>query len=92
MNLHQLAVDEPLSPELVLVLPPEYRAVAIARLGPPTWPAPAPRPKDDDAEVDIGIASALGELLYARLTPLVLIFVAATLLTLVLSEFAQALR
>lgn len=39
----QLAPDEVLSPELVLVLPPELRARAIARLGPPRWPSPAPR-------------------------------------------------
>lgn len=39
----QLAPDEPLSPELVLVLPPELRAQALARLGPPVWPAPRPR-------------------------------------------------
>jgi hypothetical protein len=40
----ELAPDEPLSPELVLVLPAELRAQAIARLGPPAWPAPRPRP------------------------------------------------
>lgn len=40
----ELPPDEPLSPELVLVLPAELRAQAIARLGPPAWPAPRPRP------------------------------------------------
>ena len=39
----ELALDEPLSPELVLVLPAELRAQAIARLGPPVWPAPPRR-------------------------------------------------
>lgn len=39
----QLAPDEQLSPELVLVLPPELRAEVIASLGPPVWPAPRPR-------------------------------------------------
>jgi hypothetical protein len=40
MNVDQLAPDEPLSPELVLVLPPELRAETIARLGPAVWPKP----------------------------------------------------
>lgn len=38
-----LAPEEPLSPELVLVLPPELRARAIAALGEPVWPTPRPR-------------------------------------------------
>jgi hypothetical protein len=47
MNLDQLSADEPLSPESVLVLPPELRVQAIARLGAPSWPTPrtaAPQP------------------------------------------------
>ena len=40
MNITQLPLDEPLSPELVLVLPPDLRAQALALLGPPVWPAP----------------------------------------------------
>lgn len=36
----ELAPNEPLSPELVLVLPPELRAEALAALGPPVWPTP----------------------------------------------------
>ena len=40
----QIAPGEPLSPELVLVLPPELRARAIAALGDPVWPKPKPRP------------------------------------------------
>ena len=43
MTIPQLAPDEPLSPELVLVLPPELRAQALARLGPPVRPTPRPR-------------------------------------------------
>ena len=35
LNIHQFAPDEPLSPELVLVLPPEIRAQILASLGPP---------------------------------------------------------
>lgn len=40
MTVDQLAPDEPLSPEVVLVLPPELRAQALATLGPPVWQAP----------------------------------------------------
>ena len=40
MDEAQLAPEEPLSPELVLVLPPELRARAIAALGEPVWPTP----------------------------------------------------
>jgi hypothetical protein len=39
-----LAPVEPLSPELVLVLPPELRARVIAALGDPVWPIPERRP------------------------------------------------
>ena len=46
MDDAQLAPEEPLSPELVLVLPPELRARAIAALGEPVWPAPRPRPAE----------------------------------------------
>ena len=35
-----LPPDEPLSPELVLVLPPEQRARVIEALGPPVRPVP----------------------------------------------------
>ena len=43
MNIHQLAPDEPLSPELVLVFSPELRAQALARLPAPVWTTPRPR-------------------------------------------------
>jgi hypothetical protein len=43
VSIPQLEPDEPLSPELVLVFPPELRAQALARLGPPSWPAPRRR-------------------------------------------------
>jgi hypothetical protein len=42
-DIPQLAPAEPLSPELVLVLPAELRARAIAALGDPVWPEPRPR-------------------------------------------------
>jgi hypothetical protein len=38
----QLAANEPLSPELVLVLPEELRAQVLAALGPPVRPTPRP--------------------------------------------------
>ena len=40
LTTSQPAHDEQLSPELVLVLPPEERAQALAALGPPVWPMP----------------------------------------------------
>jgi hypothetical protein len=43
VSIPPLEPDEPLSPELVLVLPPELRAQALARLGAPSWPTPRPR-------------------------------------------------
>ena len=37
LTVDRLAPEEPLSPELVLVLPPELRAEALARLPQPVW-------------------------------------------------------
>lgn len=52
----QLPPDEPLSPELVLVLPAELRAEAIASLGPPVWRAPRPRvPKPPPARAPLPV-------------------------------------
>ena len=92
MNSSQLATDEPLSPELVLVLPPELRAQVLARMRPPAWavrrtralqlapsapPEPWPR--------------ALGALVVARVAQLGLMFVIGTILTLAMSVVAHAL-
>jgi hypothetical protein len=93
VNIHQLAPDEPLSPELVLVFPPELRAQALARLGPPARHTPrrppvAARP----AAVVQPRTPSLGALVVARVGQLALIFVAVTLLTLLLSVVAQAMR
>ena len=97
MNNDQLAPDDPLSPELVLVLPPELRAQALARLGPPV----RHRPRRRAVEVPTVVAAvaeprtktaSLSALLAARVGQLALIFVAVTLLTLVLSVVAQAMR
>lgn len=49
-DIDQLVADEPLSPETVLVLPPELRVLAIARLGPPSWPLPRPQIPEGAAE------------------------------------------
>lgn len=94
VNIDTLAPNEPLSPELVLVLPPELRAQALARLGPPTWPKPrrrvvveAPVP----AVVE-PLEPSLRTLLLARVGQLALIFTAVTLLVLAMSLVANAMR
>jgi hypothetical protein len=93
VNIHQLAPDEPLSPELVLVFPPELRAQALARLGPPAWIAPRPRA----AETPVAVAEeprapSLGAMVVARVGQLALVFVAVTILVLVMSLVANAMR
>lgn len=103
MDIHQLARDEPLSPELVLVLPPELRAQALARLGPPAWMTPrppvaaaAPRPAATEtaplAVAEEASAPPLGAMLVARVGQLALVFVAVTILVLVMSIVANAMR
>jgi hypothetical protein len=87
------APDEPLSPELVLVLPPELRAEAIARLGPPVWPKPRPQVRhvqQAPAALEEPFARSLGLLLGARLAQLALIFFAVTAVTLAMSMVAHA--
>jgi hypothetical protein len=87
----QLAIDEPLSPELVLVLPPELRARVLASMRPPPWAAPrrqarqllppaAPEPWP----------RAVGALVVARVAQLGLIFLIGTVLTLAMSVVAHA--
>jgi hypothetical protein len=97
----ELSLDEPLSPELVLVLPAELRAQAIARLGSPAWPAPRPRPRlvvvpPPEVEalpaVEESFARHLGALVAARFAQLALIFIFVTIVTLVLSLVANAFR
>jgi hypothetical protein len=99
VTITQLAHDEPLSPELVLVFPPELRAQAVAALGPPVWPQPRPplrlavvplEPVPVEPEERFG--RALGHLLAARMVQLGVIFAAATVITLALSLVANALR
>lgn len=90
MNVQPLASDEPLSPELVLVLPPGLRAQALARLGPPVWPAARPRVLENPAPPADSFPRLLGAAVLARVAPLVLTFVVVTLATLAMSLVAQA--
>jgi len=103
MDFDQLQPDEPLSPELVLVLPPELRAQALASLGPPDWAKPKPRLRvvhtAPVAEAvrpapveEVLLAPSIGQILAARVVQLGVIFVFVTLLTLALSLVAQAFR
>jgi hypothetical protein len=94
MDVEQLAPDEPLSPELVLVLSPALRAQALARLGPPAWPTPrarvavaGPQPLARDSD-----SYRFGQLLVARAIQLIVIFAAVTAITLAMSLVAQAVR
>lgn len=96
MTITKLAHDEPLSPELVLILPPELRAQAVAALGPSAWQQPRPRLRlAKAAEPDLveeTFGHALGRLLAGRAVQLGVIFVAATVITLALSLVAHALH
>ena len=93
MNVHQLAPDEPLSPELVLVFSPELRAQALAWLPPPVW-ATTPRLRLVDAPPAVAepFAPSLGRMMVARVTQLALVFAAVTFLTLAMSLVANAMR
>lgn len=99
MNI-ELAPDEPLTPELVLVFPPKLRAQALARLGPPRWPAPdnrvAARPLDVNEpparSTDESTALTLGVMLVARIGQLALVFAIVTIIVLVMSLVADAMR
>jgi hypothetical protein len=92
VNISQLAPDEPLSPELVLVLSPELRAQILASLGPPVWPTPRPRSAERQTPVPEPLARSLGALVLARIVQLALIFVGVTILTLAMSVVADAVR
>ena len=94
MHIDQLASDETLSPELVLVLPPELRAQALARLGPPRWPTPRRRAVVEASAPAVlePLAPSLGALLVARVGQLALIFIAVTILVLTMSLVANAMR
>jgi hypothetical protein len=88
----QLEPDEPLSPELVLVLSPELRAQALARLGAPAWPRPQLRLVAATPSATEPFAQSLGTALLSRGLQLALVFVAVTALTLIMSLVAHAVR
>jgi hypothetical protein len=92
VTVDQLAPEEPLSPELVLVLPPELRAEALARLAPPVWPQPRPSAAAVPLPTQESLTRNLGTVLLARMMQLVLTFVAVTALTLVMAAVANAVR
>jgi hypothetical protein len=92
MVLRQFAPDEPLSPELVLVLPPEIRAQILANLGPPRWPTPRRRDTRSTVPAHEPLGRSLGMLVVARTVQLGLIFATVTILTLAMSLAAHAFR
>jgi hypothetical protein len=92
VSVDHLAADEALSPELVLVLPPALRAQALARLGPPVWPAPRVRLAPAASPAADAFVRSLGQILVARAIQLGVTFVAATLLTIGMALAAHALR
>jgi hypothetical protein len=94
VNIHQLAPDEPLSPELVLVFPPELRAQALARLPAPVWLTPPrravatpPAPARNESH-----EPSLSAILVSRVVQLAAIFVFVTILILAMSLVANAMR
>ncbi len=88
----QLAVDEPLSPELVLVLPAALRARVLAGLGPPVRPTPAPYLRSVSPSVSEPIPRSVGRSVAIRCAQLALIFVVVTIVTFAMSLVAQAVR
>jgi hypothetical protein len=92
MIVDQLASDEPLSPELVLVFSPELRAQALARLGAPFRPVPRLRLAPAAAPEPEPVPRSFAQTLTTRAVQLAVIFVAVTILTLAMSLAAHALR
>ena len=92
MNFDQLAPNEPLSPELVLVLSPELRAQALSRLGTPVWPTPRRREPEPPAVAAEPFGESLGQIVVARAVQLGVIFAVVTILTLAMSVVAHAVR
>ena len=92
MTIFQIDPNEPLSPELVLILPREARAHVLATLGAPTWPAPRPRTVETPTPPVEPFARALAVALCTRDVQLTLVFIGATLVTLAMSLVALAVR
>jgi hypothetical protein len=92
VTVDQLAPEEPLSPELVLVLPPELRAAALAQLPPPAWPKGQPRVAVAPPPAQESLTRILVTVLLSRVAQLMLIFFSATALILTLAAVANAVR
>lgn len=92
MIASQLAVDEPLSPELVLVLPAELRARVLADLGAPVRPTPVPRIHSASPSVAERLPRSVGRFVVVRCAQLALIFAVVTIATFAMSLVAQAVR
>jgi hypothetical protein len=92
VNVDRIEPAGPLSPELVLVLPPELRAQVLASLGPPAWARPRLRMAATHESAPEPVAQSLGMLLVARSAQLGLIFALVTIVTLAMSVVAHALR
>ena len=92
VNIDQLAPGEPLSPELVLVLPPELRANVLAQLDPPEWAKPRPCVRAPIPPPANSLTRTLGAVLLPRVAQLMLTFVVVTVLTLSLTAVANAVR
>lgn len=91
MTFPQLAPEEPLSPELVLVLPPELRAEAIAALPyPRVWTLP--RRLASAPAVAEPVWPFFAAMIARRALTLAVIFVGMTLVTVALALVAQATR
>jgi len=93
VDVSQLAPDEPLSPELVLVFSPELRAQALACLPAPSWAPPRPRVVEAaSTPIDKPFRESVGGMLLARVTQLALVFAVVTILVLAMSIVANAMR
>jgi hypothetical protein len=92
VTIHQLAPDEQLSPELVLVLTPELRAEALSRLGAPVWPTPRPPTVESAATVADESFPSLGAIVVSRVVQLTGVFVVVTIVILAMSLVANAMR
>jgi len=94
VDIHKLAPDEALSPELVLVFSPELRAQALASLPPPVWLTPPRRAVEQPPApvVEKSLVPSLGAILVSRVVQLAAIFALVTIVILAMSLVANAMR
>jgi hypothetical protein len=92
VTVDRLAPEEPLSPELVLVLPPALRAEALARLPPPVRPEARPPVAVAPPCAQESLTQMLATVLLPRLAQLMLIFISVTALVLTMAAVANAVR